>query len=43
MIERTETMPTGSSLPWPEVLEHLPFNATACCPPSLNNTTVAKC
>ncbi|OQK16794.1 hypothetical protein AU255_02490 [Methyloprofundus sedimenti] len=29
MIERTETLPIGANLPWPDVLEHLPFNADA--------------
>jgi len=32
MIERTETMPIGSSLPWPDVLEYLPFNADGLLP-----------
>lgn len=32
MIERTETMPIGSSLPWAEVLEYLPFNADSLLP-----------
>jgi phosphoribosyl-AMP cyclohydrolase len=32
MIERTETLPIGSSLPWQEVLENLPFNADGLLP-----------
>ena len=32
MIKDTETMPIGSSLPWPEVLEQLPFNADGLLP-----------
>jgi phosphoribosyl-AMP cyclohydrolase len=32
MIKRTETMPIGSSLPWPEVMEQLPFNADGLLP-----------
>lgn len=32
MIERTETMPIGSSLSWPDVFEHLPFNADGLLP-----------
>lgn len=32
MIERTETLSIGSSLPWQEVLENLPFNADGLLP-----------
>lgn len=32
MIERTETMPIGSSLPWPDVFEHLLFNTDGLLP-----------
>jgi phosphoribosyl-AMP cyclohydrolase len=32
MIKRSETMPIGSSLPWPEVLGQLPFNAEGLLP-----------
>ncbi len=32
MIERTETMPIGSSLPWLDVLEQLPFNDEGLLP-----------
>jgi phosphoribosyl-AMP cyclohydrolase len=32
MIERAETLPMGASLPWPEVLDSLPFNADGLLP-----------
>jgi len=32
MIEQAETLPLGASMPWPEVLAALPFNADGLLP-----------